>query len=247
MSFIEKQGGLGSTRDGGARRFPPVWMARGYGGEPRRAGCRRTPSLPWFGLGGTSRGGPPRAPSGVVARGVTWLNRNGEPPGGRCPASRLEGPTARAEVQSLGQSGRAPLFERCVLPSAWHRIGAKEPRSGPTFSSDSPSACPPGGACHLDSRRSLALAPQPPRVLADRALRRRVERRVGARRGRVGATRGARRLRRARQGSPSDTGRQRLVEGPDGAPPGAPGSSGPLVEWFRDARWRSLLNQLRRA
>ena len=110
-------------------------MARsGYGGEPRRAGCRRTPSLPWFGLGGTSRGGPPRAPSGVVARGVTWLNRNGEPPGGRCPASRLEGPTARAEVRSLGQSGRAPLFEGCVLPSAWHRIGAKEPRSGPTFS-----------------------------------------------------------------------------------------------------------------
>ena len=116
------------------RAFPAVWTARGHGGEPRRAGCRRTPSLPRFGLGGTSRGRTPRAPSGVVARGVTWLNRNGEPLGGRCPASRLEGPTARAEVQSLGQSGRAPLFEGCVLTPAWHRIGAKDPRSGPTFS-----------------------------------------------------------------------------------------------------------------
>ena len=108
------------------------------------------------------------------------------------------------------------------------------------------------------SRRSLGLAPQPPSWWGCSATPWWAGRRAGARRGRVQATRGARRLRRVQQGSPSDAGRQATCRGPGrrAAHPGGGGGGSPYgtwfrdarssttesPRWFRDARWGSLLN-----
>ena len=112
---------------GRLRLSRPVWMARsGWGGRGEPGAAARPPSALVRARRHLQRWATPRPLGGGGARGDPAQPLRG-PPGGQMPASRLEGPTARAEVQSLGSSGRPPLFESCALPSASHRIGAPRP------------------------------------------------------------------------------------------------------------------------